>query len=74
MGASMTKVDWLFLNIDGTKALATTDGPTPMPGDGRFHNGTGYTVRYVISGRISDPNDMVIATENQPSVIDGGNT
>lgn len=63
----MNRADWLFLNSDGTKELASKDGSSPTPGDGHWHGGIGYTVRYVVSGRINEPNDLVIATENKAS-------
>lgn len=57
------KCDWVFLNKDGSKTEATLDGAAPMTGDGKAHNGKGYVVRHVISGRTTTSNDAVIATE-----------
>ena len=60
----MAKCDWVFLNKDDTKDQATLDGAAPSPGDGKVHNGKGYRVRHIISGRSTTPNDAVIATEH----------
>ncbi len=56
--------DWLLLRADGSKTVVTLkeDG-TPVPGDGKWHDGVGYVVRYVVNGRITSPNPFVIATE-----------
>ncbi|MBI1776467.1 MAG: hypothetical protein HYR63_14065 [Proteobacteria bacterium] len=56
--------DWVFLNKDGSKSLATLkEKQTPNPGDGKVHNGVGYVVRHVVTGRTTGPNPIVIATE-----------
>ncbi len=58
--------DWVFLNADGSKVEVTLDEPkTPNTGDGKHHNGIGYVVRHVISGRTTSPNPAVIATEHK---------
>ena len=57
--------DWVFLNIDGSKLEVTLSEPTvPTPGDGKIHGQTGYHVRYVVSGRTTGVNPIVIATEH----------
>jgi hypothetical protein len=56
--------DWLFLNKDGTKIEATLKEATePSPGDGKWNNSVPYVVRYVLTGRVTNPNPFVIATE-----------
>lgn len=58
--------DWLFLRTDGSQELATLkENHTPNPGDGKWHSGIGYVVRYVVTGRTTSPNPFVIATEQQ---------
>lgn len=57
--------DWVFLNSDGSKDEATLIEKTlPTPGDGKAHQGKGYQVRHVISGRTTSSNPAVIATEH----------
>lgn len=60
-----SKVDWVFLNADQTKHEATLPGDVPSTGDGKSYNGRGYVVRYIVGGRTTSPNDLVIATEHQ---------
>lgn len=59
------KCEWIFLNKDGSKNLATLEGEVPNTGDGKEHGGKGYVVRHVISGRTTSPHDAVIATEHE---------
>lgn len=57
--------DWIFLNKDGGKEEVTLLEPSlPAPGDGKWHNNNGYTVRHVIDGRTTTRNPAVIATAN----------
>ena len=57
--------DWKFLDKDCGKDEVTISEPhVPVPGDGKWHNGKGYTVRIVIDGRTTTPNPAVVATEN----------
>lgn len=56
--------DWVFLNTDGSKEEATlVETGCPTPGDGKVHNRKGYVVRYVVQGRTTSKNPLVIATE-----------
>lgn len=55
--------DWVFLRAK-TKAEATLyEAAVPTPGDGKFHNGQGYVVRYVVTERTTSKNPLIIATE-----------
>jgi hypothetical protein len=56
--------EWLFRNLDGTRDEAFIEGPLPTPGDGKFHNGKGYRVVGILSGRITTPRDFVLADEH----------
>jgi|GEM_PF-3525599 len=59
--------DWLFLKLDGSQITATlNEGVPACAGDGKWHDGVGYAVRYILKGRISSPNPFAIATE-QPN-------
>lgn len=58
--------DWLFLRLDGTKIEVTIDEESvPTPGDGKWHDGIGYVVRHVVTGRTTNHSPFVIATEQQ---------
>ena len=61
------KHDWLFLNVDESKTEATLDGSCPIARDGKIYEEKHYVVRYVVHGRTTVPNDLVIATENPQS-------
>jgi hypothetical protein len=57
--------DWVFVNQDHTRHEVTLHEPTlPQPGDGKVHEGKGYEVVYVVTGRITQPNrPAVVAVE-----------
>ena len=60
----MIECHWVFLTADGGRLQEKLQEPSvPAPGDGKWHDGKGYTVRHVVEGRTTSDAPCVIATE-----------
>lgn len=65
VGGRQMKCEWVFLRTDGSKEVVVLDEKVmPVPGDGKWHSGVGYTLRHLIEGRTTAPYPAAIATEN----------